>query len=31
MSFQKLGIGTRNPSKSLDVSGSVHISESIDV
>ena len=31
MSFQRLGIGTRNPVKSLDVSGSVNISESIDV
>jgi hypothetical protein len=31
MSFQKLGIGTRNPNKTLDVSGSVHISETIDI
>ena len=31
MSFQKLGIGTRNPNKTLDVSGSVHISETVDI
>ena len=31
MSFQQLGIGTRNPNKTLDVSGSVHISETVDI
>ena len=31
MSFQQLGIGTRNPTKTLDVSGSVSVSESIDI
>jgi hypothetical protein len=31
MSFQQLGIGTRNPIKSLDVSGSMQISNSLDV
>jgi len=31
MSFQKLGIGTRNPNKTLDVSGAVHISETVDI
>ena len=31
MSFQQLGIGTRNPNKTLDVRGSVHISETVDI
>ena len=31
MSFQQLGIGTRTPTKSLDVSGSMQISNSLDV
>ena len=31
MSFQKLGIGTRAPNQSLDVSGSVAISNTLDV
>ena len=31
MSFQKLGIGTRNPSETLDVSGSAIISNKLDV
>ena len=31
MSFQKLGIGTRSPNQSLDVSGSVAISNTLDV
>ena len=31
MSFHKLGIGTRNPTKSLDVSGNMQISNSLDV